>query len=403
MLKKAHLFEGIESINKLRDKAANSFVMPTKKTEAWKYTPVSIEQFSPIDSQLFAEKKDINCSINLPFEAYELHFYNGALVTIFPAMPQGIEIYSLLEAINSKKIESYLQAELPSPFALLNTAYLEEGVFIKLNKNLNKPLIIVYHSDEAQLMGNIRNIIVVGENVAADIIEYHYAKEEVEYFSNIVNQIFVAQNSVLEHYKLQEESRVATHLALNVVDVEENGVYNSTSLQKGATTSRFETVVNLREPQACANIAAAYVAHDKQLLDTTTTINHLVPNTNSEQLIKGIIDGDGHGVFQGKIHIAPQAVQTAGHQLHKAMLLSDKAEVSVKPELEIFADDVKCSHGAACGELDAEQLFYMRSHGIDEQTARNMLLKAYIEEVFDKVKNENIHSWFLASLGDKNV
>ena len=129
-------------------------------------------------------------------------------------------------------------------------------------------------------------------------------------------------------------------------------------------------------------------------LDTTTDIEHLVPQTTSSQLIKGVVGGDAKGVFQGKIHIAPNAVQTEGTQLHKALLLSDTAEIDVKPELEIFADDVKCSHGAASGELDEEQLFYMQSRGISREDAKKMLIDAYLEDVFARIENENLRAWF---------
>ena len=132
-------------------------------------------------------------------------------------------------------------------------------------------------------------------------------------------------------------------------------------------------------------------------IDTTTDIEHLSPETYSNQLVKGIVGGDAKGVFQGKIHIAPDAVKTEGHQLHKALLLSDRAEIDCKPELEIYADDVKCSHGAASGELDAEQLFYMRSRGIDEDTAKQILIEAYLEDLFSQIDNEQIREWLRVS------
>ena len=133
-------------------------------------------------------------------------------------------------------------------------------------------------------------------------------------------------------------------------------------------------------------------------LDTTTNIEHKVAGTQSSQLIKGVVDGEAKGVFQGKIHIHPNAIQTEGHQLHKALLLSDSAEVDCKPELEIYADDVKCSHGAATGELDKEQLFYMLSRGISEDDARKMLVEAFLDDALEKIPNIVIREWFKSQI-----
>lgn len=181
----------------------------------------------------------------------------------------------------------------------------------------------------------------------------------------------------MRHYKLQDEAFKACHAALAAVQVKEGGRYRRFCAQKGADVGRDEVVVSLREPQASAKVDAVYKMSGWATLDTTTDIRHLSAHTCSEQLVKGVVDGDAKGVFQGRIHIAPDAQQTEGRQLHRALLLSDRAEVDVKPELEIFADDVKCSHGAASGELDEEQLFYMRSRGIDAEEARRMLVEAF--------------------------
>lgn len=149
----------------------------------------------------------------------------------------------------------------------------------------------------------------------------------------------------------------------------------------------------LKEEGASAEVNGAYLMNGWATLDTTTDIEHLAPCTVSHQLVKGVIGGDAKGVFQGRIHIAPGAVRTEGNQLHKALLLSDTAEVDVKPELEIFADDVKCSHGAASGELDEEQLFYMRSRGIGEEEARRLLIDAYLDDAISKIEDEKVAAW----------
>ena len=156
---------------------------------------------------------------------------------------------------------------------------------------------------------------------------------------------------------------------------------------------RNETKVDLLQENAKAQVDAAYIMNGWATLDTTTDIEHLSPKTDSDQMIKGVVGGEARGVFQGKISIDKDAQETEGHQLHRALLLSDTAEIDVKPELEIFADNVKCSHGAACGELDQDQLFYMRSRGIGEDEAKQILIDAYLLEVINRIDDEQIREW----------
>ena len=168
----------------------------------------------------------------------------------------------------------------------------------------------------------------------------------------------------------------------------------SVSLQKENALARHESYINLLQEGACAEVDGAYRLNESGVSDITTNIRHLAPHTISNQLIKGVVAGKAKGVFQGQIHIAPDAQQTEGHQLHRALLLSDEGEVDCKPELEIFADDVKCSHGATCGDLDKEQMFYMQSRGICLEDARKILIEAYLQEVLNKIDSPEIAAWF---------
>ncbi len=382
--------------------------IPTPKTEAWKYTKpnrffVSDFRFNP---QGMPQTE--NTAVSLPFDSYRICFENGVFNPQSSLLPAGIEVLPLIEAIMFKpeirqQIGSLAQNE-KHPFAALNAAYLNEGVYIKIDSNveITKPIAILYHTTvEAQpAQYQLRNIIDIQDNSSVTIVEaYSYTgMPKSVYFVNVVNEIFVRAGAVCRHIKLQNEAFKAAHIALNAVQVAQNGRYKSFCLQKGADLARNETKVMLTEAGAEAEVDAAYLMNGWATLDTTTDIEHLQPSTKSSQLVKGVIGGQAKGVFQGKIHIAPNAVKTEGYQLHKAMLLSDDAEIDVKPELEIFADDVKCSHGAACGQLDAEQLFYMRSRGIGEQEARQMLIDAYLNDVMAKVDDEKIADWIKLSL-----
>ncbi|MBR6663698.1 MAG: Fe-S cluster assembly protein SufD, partial [Alphaproteobacteria bacterium] len=285
------------------------------------------------------------------------------------------------------------------PFAALNQAYLQEGVYINIEKNveLKRPLVIINHTDSEQenLLLNLHNIIVLEQGAEATLVEYYIydGDPKSRYFTNVVNEIYLSPNSRFYHNKIQNEAFKASHIALNLVSAKKDSLYKSFCLQKGANIGRNETLVRLKEEGATAEVNAAYIMNGWATLDTTTDIEHLSPCTYSHQLIKGVVGGNAKGVFQGKIHIAQDAIKTEGNQLHKALLLSDDAEVDVKPELEIFADDVKCSHGAASGELDENQLFYMRSRGIGLEEAKQILIDAYLDEVTTKIDNEKISAW----------
>ena len=410
---------GIVWLETLRRKGREAFAaagLPTPKTEAWKYTRL---RMLGADDFVLPKEDEIRCSCGCeeehckhenrschqerPFPAYVLGFHNGFFRPPHPELPEGVEVMTLMEALQledeaKSRLGKLIELE-KYPLAALNTAYLQEGLFINIRRDvrLDKPILIenCTHSGGQNLFFNLRHLIVVENGAEAEIIEtYAYHGEpKSRYFANIASEIYVGRNAVLRHYKLQDEAFKACHVALAAVQVKEGGSYRRFCAQKGADVGRDEVVVSLREPQASAKVDAVYKMSGWATLDTTTDIRHLSSHTRSEQLVKGVVDGDAKGVFQGRIHIAPDAQQTEGRQLHRALLLSDRAEVDVKPELEIFADDVKCSHGAASGELDEEQLFYMRSRGIDAEEARQMLVEAFLDDALLQIENENVRNW----------
>ena len=202
----------------------------------------------------------------------------------------------------------------------------------------------------------------------------------------------------MTHYKRVKEAAPALHIALNSVVVRQNGKYNAFCAQGECRLARNESYIQLQQEGAEANANGAYRLYNNGHSDITTNIRHLAAHTFSNQLVKGVLDGNSRGVFQGQIHIAPNAQQTEGSQLHRALLLSDNAEIDCKPELEIFADDVKCSHGATSGDLDKEQLFYMQTRGIALDDAKQILIEAYLNEVLLKVENEQIRGWLKEAL-----
>lgn len=379
--------------------------IPTAKTEAWKYTKprdLSSKDFVLSGSRGLSDSLSKE-QIKLPFDGYYICFENGIFNPAASDLPEGVEVLPLIEALLFRpEVRRYIGRNLKleaCPFAALNTYYMNEGVYIRIEKNveLKKPLIFYNRTSvgEENLFFNLRNLIILEPGAAAKFIEYYSYEGDLKsrYFANIVNEFFVSENAFLQHYKLQDEAFKANHVALSDVEVQEGGSYHSFTFQKGANIARNETRVRLCGEQARTEVNAAYRMNGWAVLDTTTDIEHLCPCTFSSQLVKGVAGGESKGVFQGKIHIAPHAVKTEGRQLHKALLLSDTAEIDVKPELEIFADDVKCSHGAASGELDEDALFYMRSRGIGEEEARRILVEAYLDDVVNLIHDPLVREW----------
>ena len=389
----------------LREKGVMAFSksgLPDAKTEAWKYSYFKEDslQNPQIDDEPI--KCDGHChqKENLPFAAMHIKYCNGKIHCDDFVTSQGVVIKSLAEAIYDGDVKKYLNKSFDMnnfPFAALNTAYLEQGLFVLIESKtvLQAPLYIHYcnHADKNRLC-NIRNVIVAENNSKATIIEHFEGEAEAVYTQNIVNEIYVNSNAKLNHYIWQNEAQKAHHIALNSVQVKVYGSYNAFCANGKCKLSRHESHICLLQEGASAKVNGVYRLQEKdQLCDITTNINHLAPHTYSNQLVKGVALAAAKGVFQGRIHIAPDAQQCEGYQLHRALLTDENAEIDCKPELEIFADDVKCSHGASSGDLDEEQIFYMQSRGICEREARQMLIDAYINEVFSLNENAEISEW----------
>ena len=396
--------EDIPWLEGLREKARVAFEhtgLPTAKTEAWKYSYFKENVLGEPVIDDTPHQCDGHCHEmeNLPFDAIKIKYCNGRLSHIAHDLPRGMMIIPLFEAIESGEIKPYLNKSFAIedfPFAALNTAFLDEGIFIIITKDFaaDKPIFLHYHQHaDLNRLSNIRNIIVLEKGARAALIEDFDGENDATYFNNIVNEIYVGTGAALKHYTRQHEAKAAHHIAFNSVQVKSGGTYRGFVAHSECVLARTENFVSLLQKDASAEVNGTYrLAHDG-VSDITTNIRHLAPHTVSNQLVKGVLDGAAKGVFQGQIHIAPDAQQTEGYQLHRALVLSDAAEVDCKPELEIFADDVKCSHGATSGDLDAEQLFYMQSRGIPLDEARRILIDAYLDEVLQKIEDKAVAAW----------
>lgn len=270
----------------------------------------------------------------------------------------------------------------------LNRALVHEGVAIRVAKGAKAGTLILSH-DGASGRQTTRNLIVVEEGAALTLIETHQGGDDAQQVQQ-VSDVFVAKGAKLTHIRLQDVGAKTVHLATDLVDVAKGANYRGFVLTMGGELSRQESFIEFSGQNAEAHISGAYLLSGKQHGDITTCVNHAVPHCVSREVFKGVVADKARGVFQGKIVVAEDAQKTDGHMLNKTLLLSDRAEMDAKPELEIYADDVKCSHGATAGQLDANQLFYLRARGIDEGAARGLLMQSFLAEALFEVEDEQI-------------
>ncbi len=389
----------------LRQKSRNLLLekgFPTLKTEAWKYTDIR-----PILNNNFKiDTKEHTCGNNCCKHSHsdspfiEIKFCRGKLHIEEYNTPEGLTITPLPLVLFEGDYKQYLFHAFnleDHPFAMLNGAYLEQGICIHLEKNtkIQTPIHIKYNQNHCEnLQLNIHNLIIAEKNTEIEIIEEFTSDDNTQSLLNVVNEFYLKSASRVNHYKIQQENKNAYHIALNAIKVQENASYKQYYHAGNAKINRNETLINLEQIQANAEVYSAYTASQNRLIDITTKIYHLSPQTTSNQYAKAILEENSSAAFQGKIYITSKATQTNGHQLHKALYLSENATLNCKPELEIYADDVKCSHGASCGEIDKEQLFYLTSRGISKENAIKLLTKAHLEEIFALIPNEKIKNLF---------
>ena len=221
-------------------------------------------------------------------------------------------------------------------------------------------------------------------------IFFFYSKEKSFYWNNVHKYIDLKKNSKLNHYNIQLESKNALHSSINNVNCNSASTYDSFIFSTGANLSRIEAISSINAEDINFNIKGLYLANKNQHHDITTLMQHKKPNSKSNQHIQGILEENSSGVFQGKVIVSQDAQKTDAFQFNQNLLLSENADVNSKPELEIYADDVKCSHGSTTGDLDEEMLFYLRSRGLNKQQAKKILIEGFINELFDEIKNEEI-------------
>jgi len=401
----------------LQNLRENSFVkfeqagLPNIKQEEWKYTnvtPIAKADFAPVlISNGTALTKDGALTPFIYQEARDsrLVFVNGMLrrdLSSLAALPDGVVAIDLREALRGGEYEATLREYLEHPalangFAALNTALFRSGLFLKIPRGaqVEAPIHLLFVGesliDSPAPAVFPRVLIVAEENSSATVIEsYASSEEDTVYLTNAIVDLALADGARLEHYKIQRESMGAFHVATTRAELGPNASYNTTTINFGAALSRHDIRVQMDHEGGECSVDGLYMVDGNQHTDTHSVIDHRQPHCTSHQLYKGILDGKSRAVFNGRVFVRHGAQQTDARQTNKNLLLSTDARVDTKPQLEIFADDVKCTHGAAVGQIDEEEKFYLESRGINPALARNLLTYGFAEEVIEKIGIESI-------------
>lgn len=378
----------------VRDAAAEAFRragLPGRRVEAWKYTdlrPVAAVSFAEPLTPIAADSAWL---ARIPqLDAPRLVFVDGRYRPELSAAPAIAQFDSF--AAHST-FGPLAQAE-REPLVALNTMLAEDGADVRVPRGVDAGTLhlvsIATNSTGESIAFHPRHRIRLEPGAKLALLETSIG--DGAYLHNPVTELHVGKDAALTHVRLQDESTAAFHLSTLYAQIDAAGTYDSFVLNLGGRMVRTEVHAHLTGPGGTAQLNGAQLLTGTQHADFTTIVRHDAPNCNSRQTVKNVLDGRSRGVFQGRIEVARHAQKTDGFQMNQALLLSPDAEVDTKPELEIFADDVKCSHGATVGELDAEQLFYLRSRGIPDGEARSILVRAFLAEALQAVTQDTIRA-----------
>jgi len=383
--------------------------LPTTRIEDWKYTsikPIAKRGFRrPSAADATADAGAVGGQRIPGLETRRLVFVNGhyAAALSEPGEPRdGLRIQNLATALaeNPDALRERFAASAPSDFSgftAMNTAFAEDGVFVEVgaDSRIERPIELLFVSTgmDEPIAANPRVIISADHHAQLTVIEHYVGLDDVANLTNAVTEIRLAEGARLQYYRLQRESRKGFHIGSVHVNQAANSRYESHNLQMGAQLSRTDINTALDGEGAETLFNGLYMLNGRQHSDTHTRINHNKPHTTSEEAYRGILDQNARGVFNGRVYVAPNAQQIAAYQSNDNLLLSGKAEIDTKPELEIYADDVVCSHGATVGQLDRQALFYLRSRGVEEEAARGLLLYAFAEAAIGRMGLEPLQDW----------
>ncbi len=389
----------------LRDRGAARFAalgFPTVRDEDWRFTnisPIANAEFVPATEAAPVSNQTLR---GIPYSDAPncIVVVNGRFASALSRvqqLPNGVRVGSLAAAVteHADVVPRYLGqlAEFGTKaFTALNTALAADGLYVHIPDGvvLEDPLHLLFVTTAAgapqPIMSNVRALVVVGDRSQVRIVETYAGPEGGGYFTNAVTELFAGEGAVVDHYKVQHESLDAFHVASMHVHAARNANVSSHSFSLGGKLVRNDVAALLDGEGAECTLNGLYLADGDRLVDNHTTIDHAKPHCPSHEIYKGILGGKARAVFNGKIIVRQDAQKTDAKQTNRALLLSDHASINTKPQLEIFADDVKCTHGAAIGQLDDDAIFYLRARGLTYFEARDMMIHAFAGEILDRVK-----------------
>ena len=362
---------------------------PGPKEEAWRFTRLaSLDKLSlrPADASLSAGMQDIAAG-GMPAAAHVIRFHHGVLVDAsLQGAPDGVTLRRLDEAALTQMLDLL---PVDHPITDLSMAAMTSGLLVDVaaGAKVTTPVILMFTGDSQAVSTHPVVLLRVGAAAEAVIADWHQSAVGL---SAPLLGIDIADNARLDYAKIQSDGAATTHLAATGIKMGENAVLDGFQLSVGGCMTRLEAHVVLAAESSDCRLSAIYLGRNSQHHDITTNMTHAFGHCQSNQIIRGVLDDSARGVFQGKVHVAQDAQKTDGQQMSRALLLSRKAEADAKPELEIYADDVICAHGATVGELDENQLFYLTSRGISRDVARAMLISAFLDDAVDMIENADL-------------
>nr|WP_220790123.1 Fe-S cluster assembly protein SufD [Gluconacetobacter tumulisoli] len=382
--------------NPVRDRAADMLRragLPRSGVEAWKYTslralgdvPFAAAPGTPDDAAVHAIVTGAEQAFALDGAMPRAVFVNGRFDPSRSSLPDGVSV-GRFQALDEES-DDEPAADVASA---LNAILAEDGLLLRVAPGVDAGRLLLLSvgagADGTPISFHPRHRIELGQGAALSVLDLSVGQGA--YLNNPVFDIAVGDGARLGHAKMQAEAAGAQHLAVVHAEIGAGGLYDSFTLTLGAALARHEVHVRLAAPGAVVHVNGAQLLDGRQHADLTSVITHAAPDCNSRQTVKNVLSGHARGVFQGKILVERVAQKTDGYQMNQALLLSETAEIDAKPELEIYADDVRCSHGATVGALDPDQLFYLRSRGIVEHEARAILVKAFLHDAVDLIGDE---------------
>ena len=408
-----------EDLHEVRNHAIKNFEnkgFPTKKEEAWKYT--SLNAILKNDFSVFPKKdnaiefKDVKKYFLHEIDTYKVVFIDGIFSSFLSSTThEGLDVCLMSSALTKPKykmvIDTYFNqiASKEESLTSLNTAFSLEGAYINIPKSkvVDKPIEIIYFStgNEAALMVQPRNLVIVGENAHVQIVERHQSLNSNPVLTNSVTEIFAQKRAIVDYYKVQNDVQTANLIDNTYIAQNQESRVTVHTFSFGGNITRNNLNFYHQGERIDSTLKGITIIGDKQHVDHHTLVQHATPNCESHQNYKTILDGQSTGVFNGKIFVEREAQKTDAFQQNNNILLGDKATINAKPQLEIFADDVKCSHGCTIGQLDEDAMFYMQQRGIPQKEAKALLMYAFTNEVTSSIKIPELKSKIARIIADK--